>query len=264
MTQSQQTQRWSAGLADLLCLCPSLFLLVQSLALRWDYPFLFPQRISLQAWQAVLGSGQLHQSLLLSITASTVVGCFSTTAGFVTSRYVAWHARRPQLLFLAYVPFVISPVILGTCLLHFFIELGIADTLFGIMAGQVIIAYGFAIVFFVRFWNARIRSMQDLVLTLGGNTWSAFRFVLVPVARGPLLVCFCQTFLISWFDYGLAVIIGGGKIPTLTVRLFGFISEANMPVAAVSALFLITPPTLLFWLTRRLLLDPARLSCSCK
>lgn len=256
MKTSTIARKTLAIIAGLGCLFPLLFLALQSFAVRWDYPHILPDNFSLWAWGSVFSGGQLGGSLLLSLATSISVGFWSTAAGFLTSRYIAFHPRRRPLLFLAYVPFVMSPIILGTCLLFAFIKLGLADHLSGVIAGQAIIAYGFAIVFFVRFWNAQLRAMQDLVHTLGGGVWTAFRRVLIPLARGSLLVCFCQAFLISWFDYGLALIIGGGKIQTLTVRLFGFITEANMPLAAVSGLFLIAPPFALFWLNRRFLLKP--------
>ncbi len=253
-----KTMAWRtlATLAGFICLFPILFLLLQSFAERWDYPRILPQTFSARAWQSVWSAGHLGSSVVLSLTTSIAVGFCATATGFLTSRYIAYHPCRRLFLFLAYVPFVMSPVILGTCLLFLFIKLGLADHLLGIIAAQGILAYGFAVVFFTRFWNARLRSIQDLVHTLGGGVWTAFRRVLIPLARGPLLVCFCQTFLISWFDYGLALIIGGGKIPTLTVRLFAFITEANVPLAAVSGLFLITPPIALFWLNRHFLLRP--------
>ncbi len=256
MRASSISHKCLALIFAMLCLFPLSFLIVQSFARSWNYPSIWPEDLGAGAWRTVFKSGALGTSLLLSLGTATSVGVAATAAGFLTSRYIAYHPRRRIFLFLAYVPFVMSPVILGTCLLYLFIKLGIADHFSGLVAGQSIIAYGFAVVFFVRFWNPQLRALQDLVYTLGGGTWTAFRRVLIPLARGPLLVCFCQTFLISWFDYGLALIIGGGKIQTLTVRLFAFITEANMPLAAVSALFLITPPVALFWLNRRFLLKP--------
>lgn len=244
------------GIIGFCCVFPLLFLALQSVGGRWDYPHIFPQSFNANSWRVIFSAGQLGQSLLLSLGISTSVGVCATIAGFLTSKYIAYHRRRRTLLYLAYVPFVMSPVIFGVCILFLFIKLRIADHLLGVIVGQGIIAYGFAIVFFARFWNAELRAMEDMVYTLGGDTWTAFRCVLIPVARGTLLVCFCQTFLISWFDYALALIVGGGKIGTLTIRLFGFITEANMQLAAVSGLFLIAPPIALFWLNRRFLLKP--------
>ncbi len=240
----------------LCCLFPILFLVLQSAAGRWDYPHVLPQSFNANSWRVIFSAAHLGQSLLLSLGISSAVGVCATAGGFLTSKYIASHRHRRTLLYLAYVPFVMSPVIFGVCILFLFIKLRIADHFLGVVVGQGIIAYGFAIIFFARFWNAQLRATEDLVYTLGGNSWDAFRRVLVPIARGTLLVCFCQTFLISWFDYALALILGGGKIPTLTIRLFGFITEANMQLAAVSGLFLILPPIALFWLNRKFLLKP--------
>lgn len=96
-----------------------------------------------------------------------------------------------------------------------------------------------------------MRSMEQLVATLGGNTWQTYIKVLLPVAKGALLVCFFQTFLISWFEYGLTTIIGVGKVQTLTVKVFQYISEANIFYAALASCLLVAPPIVLLWINKR-------------
>ena len=175
-------------------------------------------------------------------------------AGFLTSKCISYHRWRNQLLFCAYIPFVISPVIFGVCLLFLFIKLQLADEFLGVVIAQGIIAYGFSIVFFGRFWNAQLRAIEELVYTLGGSAWDALVRALFPMARGALFVCFCQAFLISWFDYGIVLTIGGGKIETLTIRVFTFINEASLPLAAASSCLLVLPPMLLFWANKKFVL----------
>ena len=75
-----------------------------------------------------------------------------------------------------------------------------------------------------------------------------------PAALPLLRVCFFQTFLISWAQYGLTLMIGAGKVRTLPLRVYDYLLEADPAYAALASLFLILPPCALLWLERRVLL----------
>ena len=59
------------------------------------------------------------------------------------------------------------------------------------------------------------------------------------------MVCFFQTFLISWFQYGLTLLVGSGKVETLPLKVYDYVSEANLGYAAVAGCLLVLPPVLL-------------------
>lgn len=236
------------------CLFPFLYLLVLSFTREWAFPNLWPEALGLHLWRQLIGgSHELGTSFLHSFLISGCVGVLSTLAGYVTGRFIAYHPRRRALLFLAYVPFIMSPVILGTCLMFLYLKARLAGTVTGVILAQAMFAYGFSIVFFSAFWNAEVRQMENLVYTLGGSTWQAFRNVLLPLSKGMLLICFFQTFLISWFQYGLTLLIGVGKVKTLPIQVYAYINEANAYYAALASCLLVLPPALLLWTNKRFL-----------
>ncbi|MDZ4701883.1 MAG: hypothetical protein SH809_19385 [Rhodothermales bacterium] len=242
----------AAALLAAVCLFPFVYLFGLSLVSEWSFPAVWPSALSLNLWRRVLGgSSALGSSFLLSLGVSSVVAGLSTVAGFITGKFIAYHPRRSSLLFLAYVPFVMSPVVLGTCLMFLYIKAGLTGNVAGVMVAQTMFAYGFSIVFFSAFWNAEVRALEDLVYTLGGSTLQAYRRVLIPVSRGALLICFFQTFLISWFQYGLTILIGSGKVQTLPVKVYEYIGEANVYYAAIASCLLVLPPALLLWANKR-------------
>ena len=234
------------------CVAPFAYLAVLSLARRWTFPHLRPEALDTGAW-ARLGSGAegIGGSLLLSLALSTTVAALSTAAGFVTGRTVGYDRHKNRWLFLAYAPFVLSPAVLGVCLLYVFLRLELAGGFAGVAAGQFVFAYAFDVVLFSGFWNDEVRALELLVYTLGGSVAQAYWRALLPVSRGVLLVGFFQSFLLSWFDYGLTLILGSGRVQTLTVRVFEYIGAGNFPLAAVSACLLVFPPLVLLTLNRR-------------
>jgi len=241
-------------LVTCLCVLPLAVLAALSFAGAWPFPDVVPSRWTASRWLDVLaGQGGLAASFGVSVLISASVALLSTVLGFITSKHVAYHPRRRLLLFLAYVPFALSPVILGVCLLYVAIQAGLSGTVGGVILAQTIFAYGFAIVLFQGLWSPRMRAFEDLVRTLGGSTWQLYARVLVPLAREMLLLCFFQTFLISWFQYGLTVLVGGGQVKTLTLKVYDYVGEANVFYAALASCLLIIPPALLLWANKRFL-----------
>lgn len=243
-----------------ICIFPVLLLLLMSVSKNWVFPSVLPQKYTAENWLELLRGNSVSISLLVSVAIALLVAFLSTVAGFITSHLIAYHTKRKYLLLLAYLPFVLSPVILAVCLKYYFNILNIAGTIFGVVLAQMIIAFPYCIIFFIGFWNQRIRQYQELVNTLGGNNYYAFNKIILPIAKPMLLVCFFQSFLISWFEYGLTSVIGYGKVQTLTIKVYQFLTEANMFYAALSCCLLIIPPVLLLWVNKKFVFREERSS----
>ncbi|MFK7924815.1 MAG: ABC transporter permease [Bacteroidia bacterium] len=245
-------QRLITYLLSALILLPFVLLLGLSLAEAWRFPDVLPEAWTLAHWQQLFAlDAELGSSLLLSIGISLFVATLATSSGFLTSRYIAYSPLRERYLLLAYCPFVLSPVVYAACIHYFFIKMGLSGQVGGVLLGQLIIAYPFAVIICHAHWNERLRSMEQLVATLGGSRGAAFRRVILPISKGILLVCFFQTFLISWFEYGLTTLIGVGKVQTMTLKVFQYINEADIYLAALSSWLLFLPPAILLWFNKR-------------
>lgn len=235
-----------------IIIIPFLVLLALSLGRNWLYPSVLPAVWTLENWRVLIaGNNDLSNSLVLSLTISLSMAAIVTLASFITSKHIAFSRWREQWLLLAYAPYVFAPVILGACLQFFFLKFGLSGNIYGVLLAQLFITYPFGIILFSGFWNQQMRAMEQLVATLGGNTLQTYIKVLLPIAKGALLICFFQTFLISWFEYGLTVIIGVGKVQTLTVKVFQYVNEANIFYAALASCLLVVPPIILLWLNRK-------------
>ena len=241
-----------------LCWAPVAYLVLLSVAHGWEFPRLLPAALTLATWRRALGPVEnLARSLLLSVAIALLVAALSTAVGAWASRLFAGHRHRGAWVLAAHAPFALSPVILGTCLLFLFLRLGLAGTVAGVVAGQFVFCFGYAVILLVGFWNARLAALQDLARTLGAGHAQVFLRVVFPLLRPALAVCFFQTFLLSWFDYGLAAVLGAGKIPVLTLRVYEYLGAGDVRLAAVCATLLVAPPLALLLLNRRLAAVPA-------
>lgn len=239
-------------LISILILIPFAVLLMLSFGRNWAYPNVFPAVWTIKNWTVLLAANSdLSRSLVLSLFISLIIATVVTALSFITSKHIALSRFRNRWLLLAYFPYIFAPVILGACLQVLFLRMDLSGNLGGVMLAQLFISYPFGIILFMGFWNERMSSMEQLVATLGGNAFQTYLKVLLPVAKNALLICFFQTFLISWFEYGLTTVIGVGKVQTLTVKVFQYVNEANIFYAALASILLVGPPILLLWLNKK-------------
>ena len=207
-------------------LLPFPVLILLSLARRWPWPEVFPRDLQTQQWQELLtDSTGLGATILRSFGMGIGVAVMATALGFSCSRSLARHRHRDRLTTLLYLPFAVSPVVLGVSLVYAFLRLHLAGHVLGVMLAQLIIAYAYAVLLLSAFWNRRIEALAELASSLGATPWQLWWRALVPLARPLLAVCLFQTFLISWFDYALALVIGRAQISTVTTALYQYFSS---------------------------------------
>jgi len=244
--------RISIPLLILFLVLPFFVVFFLSFVTQYHFPQLWPTEFTLQHWKDLFGiQSGLGNSFLTSTTLAISVALFVTSFGFFTSKYIVNHVRKEQLMVLAYLPFILSPVIYGAFLRFYFVSIGLSGQLLGVVIAQVILLYPFSIILFNSFWDNRLRSFEDLTATLGGNQWQTFVKVLLPVSKPIILLCFFQTFLLSWFEYGMTSVIGIGKVETLTIRVFYYVGEANVYFAALASSLLVLPPLLLLYINKK-------------
>ncbi|MGQ0697226.1 MAG: ABC transporter permease [Panacagrimonas sp.] len=242
---------------------PLLLLVLLSVARDWTYPDLWPRDLQWTQWSLLAADSQgLLTAVLRSLGIGLAVAFSATALAFVSSRRVTLHRRRDSLLSLALLPFAISPVVLGVSLNYGWIQLHLAGNVFGVMLAQFLFAYAYGVLLLQGFWNARIAALCELAASLGASESQIWRRVRLPLARGLLGVCLFQTFLISWFDFALARLVGAGRVQTLPLKVFEYFGSGDFRLAAACGLLLVLPPFLALTTNRRLMAWPGALEPS--
>jgi putative spermidine/putrescine transport system permease protein len=223
---------------------PYVLLGMMSLGSGWTFPRWLPDQIDGRPWGRLLTERDgLLIAVMTSLLLSGAVGVVATGCGWWIGRAVR-RSRAAVWRYLLYLPFVTSPVVMGATLFDLLVRGRLAGSWIGVALVQILFATSFAAIFFCESWTAKGDRLEQLVRTLGGNECAVWRHAIWPRTRGLLIVCFLQTALYSWVDYGLVAIVGGGQIQTITMRLFAYLREANVNQAAMAAIVLVTPAIL--------------------
>ena len=250
-------------------------------------PFLPTSTLSLDAYRGLLDDVEVRRSLVLTFRIallSTVVSVVLAVGAALLLRGTRRGRRAAVLVFQLNLP---VPHLVGRCAgrplgLHhfrgkrvvqllllapvivpglavtlgiqvFFIRYGLSDTRRGVVLVHLLAAVPYvSLVMSSVYANLDLR-LEDQARTLGAGPVQVFLRITLPAVAPGLAVAGLFAFLISWGEYVLTLLVGGGAVKTLPLLLYSYLGSTDTPVAAALGLALVVPPVLLLAVTSRLL-----------
>jgi len=89
--------------------------------------------------------------------------------------------------------------------------------------------------------------------SLGAGPIATLWYVMIPSILPGIIVGGLFTFLISWSQYILTLLIGGGRVVTLPLLLFNFATSGDNAITGALSVVFILPGVLILLLTSRYL-----------
>ena len=237
-------------------LAPMVPLLVWAFSGQWRYPGLVPQRAGLRGLRLLTDPrSQIPQALGTSTVIGMSVACLACLIGFPAGRAIGLYEFRGRRLvqFLLLAPVIVPGLAVTLGLQVFFIRYGLADTIGGVVAVQLMPTVPYAATILAGAFANLDVGYEQQARALGAGPIRVLLFVTVPLLRPAIVVAALFAFLISWSEYVLTLLIGGGQVTTLPLLLFAAIGSADTTAAAALALLVIVPPLLLVVAATRLL-----------
>ncbi len=233
---------------------PLVPVVLWSFAGRWRYPGLIPQQGTLRGVRLLADpTSQVLQGLATSGAVGAAVTVLSLAVGVPAGRALGLYEFRGRSLvrLLLATPALVPglAVLLGTQV--FFLRYGLADTRAGVVLAHLVPAIPYVtLVMTGAFANFDVDYERQAAL-LGARSWQVQLHVTLPALRPALTVAAYFAFLISWSEYALTLLMGGGTVKTLPLLLFAYARGPDPTRAAAVALVLILPPLLLMALVVR-------------
>lgn len=242
------------GLITVLVLAPFVPLALWAFAGEWRYPDLLPTEWSVRGWRGMLSGRVLEataNSLMIGVAAAAVAVAVGLPAGLALGVHT-WRLRG-AVMALMLLPLLVPPLA-STMGLHLtFIRLGLTDTLLGVTLAHLVPTVPYATIIMTSVFAERTGELELVARTLGANPWRAFWRVTLPGVAPGVAVAALMAFLVSWSQYILTVLIGGGSVLTLPMLLFAAASNTDHVVTSSLALVFALPALLVLGLTLRFL-----------
>lgn len=247
-----------AAVAVLLAaaLFPLVPLVIWAVAGQWRFPALLPQRFSGRGLSILTDpSAQVPAGLATSTGIGLAVAVLACLIGFPAGRAIGLHSFRGRRLvqFLLLAPVLVPGLAVTLGLQVFFVRVGLADTVPGVVLVQLMPTVPYAATVLGAAFANFDPDTERQARVLGAGPIRTTLLVTVPLLAPAIAVAALLTFLISWSEYLLTLLIGGGQVQTLPLLLFSAISSADTTAAAALGVAVIVPPLVLAAVIGRLL-----------
>lgn len=237
-------------------LLPFLPLLVWSFSHRWFFPAVVPTEWSLRAWSYVFGQNtQALQALGYSFIIALATTFLSIAIGIPAGRAMGLHEFRGKTLvrFLILAPTIVPPLAVAMGIHILFIRYGLANTLPGVVLVHLIPVTPYMVLVMSSVFANYNPQYEEQARTLGANPIQVFWYVTLPAIFPGIVVGGLFAFIISWSEYLLTLLIGGGQVITLPLLLFSFANSGDNAITAALSIIFIGPAVIFLILTSRYL-----------
>lgn len=223
---------------------PFLVLTLWSFSGGWAADALLPGALGLRGWRYLLTPGSrllpsLGLSIGISCTVTLLALALSIPAGKALGLYDFKAKKMVEIIVLA--PVIIPAITVGMGIHVLFIRYGLADTLIGVILAHLPVALPYGIRIFTSVYKALGVKWEEQAKVLKADKRQVFLHITLPFLYPGIVSAGALMFNVSFSQYFLTYLIGGGNIITLPLLLFPFVNSGDRVIAsAVSLVFVVT------------------------
>ncbi len=247
--------RWVAvGVIFVAILAPIIPQIIWSFTFQWFFPDILPGAWSMEPWEYVLtDTSRVGEGLVNSFNLAVVVSLLSILVGLPAARAIALYDFKGKGIveWLLMVPIIVPGIVAVMGIHIMFIRYRLTDTFIGVALVHLIPTVPYMVLVMASVFANYGTELEDTARTLGAGPLRVFWHVTLPGIFPGLLVATMFTFLISWGQYVTTLLIGGGRIISLPMVLFPFISGGNQANAAAISLVFVAPAIVVLIFTSR-------------
>lgn len=230
---------WIIGiLQSLIVLVPLSVIVVWCFATSWAAPSLLPSGIGLQNIETVISITPDFPELLLgSVALSLGVSIVCVLISLLVGHALAFYDFKGKYLldFLTFLPVIIPATAFGMGMHVFFLRVGLAGTILGVALVHIIVLIPYSIKIMTDSLRLLGRPLYEQAWSFGASPLRAFIDVALPPMIPSIVSALSLVFIGSFGQYFLTLIIGGGKVQTLALAMFPWVTSPDRGTAAVFA-----------------------------
>ncbi|MCB8837258.1 ABC transporter permease [Aurantimonas sp. VKM B-3413] len=214
-----------------------------SVAGFWGFPDVVPPSLGLSTWSRVLpnATGPLWTTFTVALAAALaalllVVTMLEGQRGGVGPRAGRRVRVSPSAAGLLYLPLIVPQVAFVFGLQVLILAAGLTPSLSLLVATHLVFVAPYVALALADPWFALDPRYEQVAVSLGRSRLSAFWRVRLPLLIAPVLTAAAIGFAVSVGQYLPTVLIGAGRLPTITTEAVALASGGNRRVIGAYAL----------------------------
>lgn len=222
----------------------------------WTYPQMFPTSLSLANWQYIFRVtnviGAMQTSFLIAPLATLLAFVLSLPTAYLLGR--CHFPGREVAKILILLPIVLPGMVVALFLSRFFYQLGLSQTLLGLVIGHTFLGIPFMLRILTVSFEAIPQDVIDAGENLGASTLTLVREIYIPLIMPGLFAAAIFTFITSLEEFNLSFVIGLPNYQTIPTILYSLLGRQFVRTdAAVVSAVLMVPNIILLFVAERFL-----------
>jgi len=223
---------------------PLLILILWSITNIWPWPHVLPKSFGLRGIRYFFSPTTKSLKIMFdSIVLSTTVTIITLLVSIPAAKALGVYNFKGKSFFkvLVLAPIIVPPVAVAMGIHVAFIKVGLANTFTGVVLVHLIPTLPYAIRILTDVFEITGDRLEQQGSVLGANSTQRFFYITLPIIAPGLVSAGSLVFIISFSQYFLTFLIGGGRVITLSMVMFPFIQSGDRMMASVySLVFIIT------------------------
>ncbi len=202
-------------------------LAVWSFAGFWAFPDALPQTFDMRSW-----SRHLPGILSASVTTALIAGFATALAlilvlGCLESEYRSGRSLNRRGLWLIYLPLLVPQTAFLPGLQTLLLSLGADRAIWAVVLAHLVFVLPYVFLSLGDPWRAWDRRNGTVAAALGTSPWGVLWRVRLPMLLRPILTTAAVAFAVSVGQYLPTLLVGGGRVPTLTTEAVALASGGD-------------------------------------
>lgn len=223
-----------------IIIIPIIYFFIWSITNLLPFAKIIPRKISLDGFRYFFSqSANSFNIIIYSILLSLCVSFVCIALSIPSAKAIACYEFKGKELFKL---IILSPIILPTLSIAmgvhiFFIKLKIANTFLGVLLIQIIPCIPYSFKIFLDVYEIIKDKFDIQARVLGASKFYILRKVTIPILAESIIAAASMVFIVSFGQYFITFLIGGGRIYTYSIVMFPFLQNSNRNISAVYSLF---------------------------
>ncbi|MCF2971664.1 ABC transporter permease subunit [Synechococcus sp. Nb3U1] len=208
----------------------------------WYFPDGWPQQWSLGGWQRLLSSGsQVGSGFGQSLSIALITTLLALLLGIPAGRVLGRQAVPAWIRLILLLPIITSPLAVVMGMQGVLIRLRLEGTLLGVLLVHLIPVIPYMALVMGSVFSRFDSGYEAQARSLGADPWQVWWQVTLPLVAPGMAIGAVFAFLISWNEFLLTFLIGGGRVLTLPMLLYSLLQGGNNTWVATVAILSVLP-----------------------
>jgi putative spermidine/putrescine transport system permease protein len=235
---------------------PIITNLILSFSNVWQWPSILPSELTIKHYAAVFNQGHLLKAIfntsLIGFTVIIFNYFLAIPSAYALSRLNSKY--KPIIITSIILPVIVPPILVLLNLYNHFLVWELTDHYLGVIIAHMIPSLPYMFIMLYLSFEKVDADYERIILSLGVSPIKGFFTVILPQVKEGIILGGIMTLLISISQYLSTLLIGGGRILTLTLLLTPYIQGGNARVGAAYGIILILLCTFLIYFYEKTLL----------